>query len=747
MNRHTWKYTGTLLVGALLSVPAGFSAAAEDARTAARKDAAKPVMTALSDVLGIEPPDADECPKTRVTRKAAAPGLEQAVGDFNAALEGSVSPQAMRALEASPAWRDPALASKWAAAALIADKPLAAAALAVRAHRSAPREPLYLSNLAAVANGFGRHDEALAFANAAEALTKDGAKGRTTVPRANVLTNKANALIGLDRAPEAEAVLKEAIRLQPDLSEAYTNMAYALGHQKRCAEAAKYLGAGGRRKPAETVNPPKEEDPGKKPPETGQKETAAEREEAPEEEFLPGDLAFDLRRGKRGLLPKIPVPLNLEKANATLKLIEKLQKKLDQETKSLMPGLQAAIEAQKRREAKEQAMEDSGDLSQRLSAERSRRLRQALSRFARDGRSGDPRLDRFRRMMRDSYADMSRAGRKASERKGEADAKALAKFVETQEQVCTPLDQEAARVCGLLQPGCEALRKKATACAEKAKWDWQQAQCKSATKYLEETASAVRAYDNWLRSYFHESYLYATAVASYLGERDNQTWARFKLRGYELQMFGKALLAPGVVATDEFLKTCKAAPPSPPPLDVPVNDVAFCVLPEGTKAKASVADAVEVAMNCEQVAVKVSPPGPLDLFIQVEYDKSERKRKMADEQARKEERRANRNPSNPLGLRDFGRKGPERIFDGELTVFVGSGVKTPSVPGVVPIETEVQAGGFIKVGHYGGVVDFGTKTASSTSVGASAGVVSVGIEMDTPLGGEVGFVSAPAPAK
>jgi hypothetical protein len=152
-------------------------------------------ITALSDVLGMEPPDAAECPKARVTGKGGAPlSLDQAVGNFNAALEGSVSPQAMRALEASKAWRDPALASRWAAAAIVADKPLAAAALAIRAHRSVPREPLYLSNLAAVANVFGRHDEALAFATAAEATTQDGSKGKTAASRANVLTNKANAL-------------------------------------------------------------------------------------------------------------------------------------------------------------------------------------------------------------------------------------------------------------------------------------------------------------------------------------------------------------------------------------------------------------------------------------------------------------------------------------------------------------------------------------------------------------------------
>ncbi len=714
MMRRQSRHTAAVALCAALSVPLWAGAQSR--------------LTALSDVLPFESPDPSDCPKARITRKAAAPlPLERAVAAFDDAIEASVSPEAIRGLNASPAARDPHAATRIAVAALAAGRPLAAAALALRAHQAAPKDPSHLVNLAGVANYFGRYDEALAFANAAEALNPSAPAAGGMSGRAMLLTNKGNALVGLGRAKEAEAVLKEAIRLQPNLAEAYTNMGYALGQQNRCAEAARYLSAGRRRHPAEVLNPPKEQDPGKKPPETTAKESGAEKDEEPEEEFLPGDIAFDLSRGKRGLLPRVPVPVSLEEANATGKLISKLHKKLDEDTKAFLPGLQAAIDAQRRREAKERAMEDSGDVSQRLSAERSRRLRQALSRFARDGRTGDRHLDRLRQMMRDSLADRRRAERKASERKGEADNAALGKFVETQEKVCNPLSQEQARVCGLNQPGCEALRKKAQECAEKAKWEWEQAKCKAATKYLEEVAPAVRAYDNWLRSYFHESYLYATAVASYLGDRDNQSWARFKLRGYELDMARKALHAPagGLPISDEELKTCKAAPPPALPLDVPANDVAFCA-PGNSKVTAGVLQVLEVAMNCEQVDVTLSTPGFVNAFVQVSVDRSERARKAAEERARKAAREAARNERNPLGLLDFDRPLIERI-GGTVTVFVGGGVRGEAGA----VSTSGQAGAFITVDNYGTVIDAGGKTSSSAAVGAELGIVSVGVQTES----------------
>ncbi len=727
-----WQW---LLVAVFVAVVAGPALAAGNSRIIATSDLGP--VEALQDM---------DCPKSAIGKTkpgSAALSLEQALGNFNAALEGSVSPAAIRGLDASPAARNPQTASRLAATALVAEKPLATAALALRAHQAAPKDPTYLVNLAGVANYFGRYDEALAFANGAEALNKSPAAAWNMNGRAMLLSNKANALIGLGRSKEAEALLKEAIALQPDLSEAYTNMAYALGNQNRCNEAVRFMGAGRSRQPAQVLNPKKESETGKKQTETSP--TEAERDKSAEEteQYLPADIAFDLSRGKRGLLPKVPIPVSLEEANASGKVAAKLMAKFQEDAAAVLPGLQAAVDAERRRETTETAMEDSGDLSARFSAERSRQLRRALSRFARDGRTGDAHLDRFRQMMRDSYMDYRRAEEKAAARKGKADIEALEKMMETSKQVCLPRKDAATRACELGQPNCETLERAAQACDEKVKWDYEQAQCKSMADYLQETAPSARAYDNWMRSYFHESYLYATAVASYLGHPDNQTYARFKLKGYELSMLGEKVVPIGShgAVSDDFLRMCKIPPPPPAPTDVPTNEVAFCALPDNTKVTAGAAQVLEVAMNCEQVDVTASTPGFINLFVQVSYDKSERARKMADERARAEEKRANRSPSNPMALREFGSKGPVKQFDGTITVFVGVGVK--GTAGAA--SSSAQAGAFMTVDHYGTLTGVGGMTSSSTSAGADLGVVSVGAQADTG-GATYNFLSTPAPA-
>jgi len=222
---------------------------------------AGPLPSALSDLQEIPAASDLQCPKDENAEPLAAdapPAIAglvggatlsypQALGNLKAALEGSVSPQAMQALEASELAKDPAAASRIAAIAMGAQKPLATVAYSIKAHEDAPGEPQWLSNLSAVANYYGLHREALAFAQKAETLPKK----LPPLQQGILLNNKGYALNALGRPQEAQAALEEAIRLAPDLPEAYTNLAYSLGAQDKCDGAVRYLRAGRTRRPSD----------------------------------------------------------------------------------------------------------------------------------------------------------------------------------------------------------------------------------------------------------------------------------------------------------------------------------------------------------------------------------------------------------------------------------------------------------------------------------------------------------------
>ena len=204
-----------------------------------------------------------KCPKSDAeVPDGPAPSLAQALASLEAVLRAGASPEALRALDQSPEARDPGEAARTGIVALADQRPLATLGLWLRAQRLAPQEPGYLVNLAALANRLGKYPEALALTTAAEALRQDPAAPPGFKGRAVLLNNKGQALVGVGRPRDAQAVLAEALRISPDLSEANTNMAYALGDQGQCEQAVRHLRAGATRQPMlDVVLPPGDKTP------------------------------------------------------------------------------------------------------------------------------------------------------------------------------------------------------------------------------------------------------------------------------------------------------------------------------------------------------------------------------------------------------------------------------------------------------------------------------------------------------
>lgn len=114
------------------------------------------------------------------------------------------------------------------AAALAAERPRAALALLLAGHRAKPKDPMTLVNLAGVLTLAGLAREAIAVLDRAAELGGKLPSPGGVPGQAIALTNRGHAFLGLGRWSEAQAPLKQALALAPDLSEARMNLSKAL---------------------------------------------------------------------------------------------------------------------------------------------------------------------------------------------------------------------------------------------------------------------------------------------------------------------------------------------------------------------------------------------------------------------------------------------------------------------------------------------------------------------------------------
>lgn len=146
------------------------------------------------------------------------------------------------ALRDSPQGEDASLLMAHAMALASAGDPWGAVANLLIAHEADPDDASPLVNLAALANSQALPAVALALLAEAESLDGTG----ETAPmgmreQAALLNNRGHALVLLQRHDEAEAPLREALALNPELSEAARNLVHVLAKTGREDEARALL--------------------------------------------------------------------------------------------------------------------------------------------------------------------------------------------------------------------------------------------------------------------------------------------------------------------------------------------------------------------------------------------------------------------------------------------------------------------------------------------------------------------------
>ena len=640
---------------------------------------AKQSLSALSDLRPVPPLSEIECPTTGAEpREANAPheieGLvggaalnyPQAIGNLKDALEGSVSPEAMKALDASPHAKDPVAATGVAAGALAVQKPLATVAYLVKAHETAPTEPVFLANLSGISDYFGLHREALAFAQKAESLPKK----LPAYQRAVLLSNKGYALNSLGRPKEAEAALAEAIRLDPDLSEAYTNMAYSLGDQDKCESAVRFLRAGKTRQPAYMF-----------------------KSDAQEPMRIPLPRVIDMSKGKPGVLPPVPYASDPTEVASVREHLAKLGKEVKSLSQS-MEGLAQAMQGMQARHVQWAGQGAAGNLTQAFAEA----LRGAFDDYTvviinfHQGWLGDAEHPR--------HPDPEIRG--LANAVAEADRRRIKNLHETIE-AWTQGSRAAYKEFDLAMKACEKLTDRRS-CDALAYLKRNTALCVLGKEQGGRRKQVAQAYDRAQRELYKESFRRASALAANFSDPAHVAYTRIWLDQYAASSLSR--LIDGSAYSLEMLARvkdyCQAANTTPMNILFEHLKQLMKECEASTKTKVSVA-ALEVSANCEQFEIGASTPGVVGLFGQVGYKFSQRFRRITDPKERFLTKQAGRDPDVALNLPSYG-----AAFDGELTITAGVQAKVSLhdvVEGGVKIGASTTFDGHINAIDSGGKVE------------------------------------------
>jgi len=656
---------------------------------------------ALSDVANIRVASDIECPITGISpakSPAVAAPANDAIGRLDKALRKVAKPKALSVLTESPEVRDPATASNLAAVALADHMPEAALALLLQANKMAPKDPMTWVNLAAMANYIGDYQDAFAATAAAEKLP--GADSANM--RGSLLVNKGNALLGLGRPQEAQAALGAALKLSPDLPEAYTAMAYALGDQGKCSQGVRFLRAGAYRHPPQSLvdatKSAAEIDPDKPSP-------------ADLITHLPVKDAIDLSKGLTSSLPRVTYGTNYKE-------VKSVWQEWVQRTQGYQKRWSDAAAEQKRSgqaAAKTYAMwKHSGSLSNELTAKRAEFLMRMLS-----DETGTDTAE---------YPEFAEAGRKM-------------------EAEVTKISEEAnelfqASTAAMMQEynGCQALRtsEAQSACSKRVEVAGKKKMCGVQTSAIGREGAALRQFELHASQYYGEIFHRATAIAANFSDPAFHQYANasidFWRYGFYMRMRPVGL---GTWYTEDMCDVAERELPSVKDTE-DVKRSVICQAGNKTKVSAK-AGVLSAGVSCEKVEVKVATPGPLSLFAQAEYEEYNPVKKLTDPKERFVERSHGGDPDKAPNLRQWG-----AAFDGKLTIY--GGVEGSLSAG--GITHTANGGASVTVDGLGNVSDVTGKSGMSTSAEWGVEVGGMGVSASTDLSsGPIripSFVTAPS---
>lgn len=612
---------------------------------AALTDAIAQTKANLAQLTGDAQPAAAAAPAANELKVPIVPDRAmtraEALANLRKLLEMNCTPEALAAFAASEEAKTARGSAEAAVAAVMVKRPLAAVAALLRAHELEPGNGSHLANLAGVASTLGLPRHALALL---EGVERPGAMG---VPgRAMALTTRGHALVKLRRYADAEAALREAVRLSPELTEARVNLAHALYRQDDEAkkkEAVRFMGFARRRVAAspQAASAPPAVPTTESQAEDEQPEEAAEDRPQTDEEFLrmleaqrggrpPAAEVFDMSRGKRGRLPTVRIPRTIGDGLVLDPTLKAIRDEGQAQLEAITTGMGELDRIMRRRE-------DSGEINP-ASARRARDVFWYIA-----NAHTDPAL-------RTRYAAMHRAamdpgvgifGGQLTNPFGSHELMAKHDAI--------------GQMAGDFDAICHAMRD----AAEPYHGSWQ---------------APIRNYYNEAGQYFRLEYRHTTALAANLADPVHHEYARLMIRQRSISRFHE-FLAPLIAVTNwdkHFGDSWRVRPGQPAQPgdfdDGEHEDAEMCPhhLRGEYKVKASLAF-VEVSGNCEKVALEVSAGKWIKLFGEVEVNNQD-----------------------------------------EVAIFIGGAGE--SAPAGVGVEAAVKAGFFIKFDGEGNVIDFGAKT-------------------------------------
>ena len=524
------------------------------------------------------------------------PGFDVALANVKRFLADNASAEAVAAFRASEDAKDAAWASRAAAGALLVKKPLAAVAALLRAHELEPANPTHLVSLAAVSTRLGMPRHALALLARAESMPGPLDAPLGVPGRAVLLVNRGHALGLLGRLPEAEAALREAVRLAPQLAEARLNLSHVLYRQDdktKKAEAVRYYAVARRRTivtPKDAASPPpapaEEPPPPAEEPAEGAAALSAEQLDRVADRVRagrpPAAAVFDMSRGKSQTLPSFKIPRTVAEAAA-----------MDATLKKFKADLMARSAGYARRQGevwdRMMRRERSGDVPP-ASAARAHAVFWYISHA-----ETDPSL-------RAAYATLHKAN----------------------------FDTGVGSFGGqLTNPyASHELMKKHDAILESdMRFPAKCAAMRAATEPYHGTwQGPIRNLYNEVGQYSQKEFRYQTALAANLADPLYHEYAVLQIKQQRIARFFE-VLGPAIIVTN----WCKhhasswrfpgAEVPADPTADGDAPDADACphALKGNYKVKASLGP-VEVSGNCEKVAVELSAGEWVKLFGEVEYE-------------------------------------------------------------------------------------------------------------------------------
>ncbi|GEM44662.1 hypothetical protein [Deinococcus cellulosilyticus] len=602
--------------------------------------------------------------------------LDQAIGMLQAALEGSLSPEAFTVLKSMPEYQSAQRAISAVPLALANGKPLAAMALLLRAHELEPQNPSHLVNLAGLANFYGFWYESLALLDAAKTRQDAAPAPWSLNKQALLLNNQGHALLGINKPAQAEVVLREAVKLEPLLPEAKRNLAQALGEQGKCEEAARWYRLGAYREPIKDM--------------VGPDKGPVESEEADAITLKPWQEAYALDRGVEGRFPHIPIPANTKTATLALNYVSTEMGRAAQGASTFS---QKYLEMFPKIQAKANAMLK--DPRTRMTGEVSLHLLGPIN----SADPEDPKLDALYEKVDEAFVEYGKAR-------------------ESADNIYFKQAQSSAEIYAAQQISCGTNG----ACQERARIEHEQRMCSAGQNWNSVLVGNVQKYDMAYRTFYRPFHKIMSGLTGEFSDPEFFEAAKTQTRALYFQHYNSYLSLVGmhVFTAGNYGSMCKDEVP-PPDLEAEdPEDPEICEKPK-RKPKAS-AGIIEVTYTCEAVEVEVGSDGKWPLFGQVTYEFSQRYKKLKDPKERFIEAQAGRNPDAVLQLKQYG-----YAFDGKVTVFAGAKIAVPAELGPIEMDIGAKGGLYMTVDGNYDINDAGAKIdiAHSAMVG---GAVKVGYE-------------------